>query len=92
MEIAPETTLTIIAVLSWALIVMGLLKLVIWLVGEIAPGAYAKIKSEKARKFMTGSGNRLLFGLGGFVTAALGAVFLAIGRVFAHLFAASGAM
>ena len=62
----------IIIILSWIMIGLGVFKMVIWLIGEIFPGTYSKIKSEGIRKFMTGTANRLLFGVGGFLTAGLG--------------------
>ncbi len=83
--IDPSLGLRLIAVLSWALIILGLGKMVIYAIGEFAPRAYERIRSEKARKFMTGKGNRLLFGLGGFLTALFGFICLLLGRLFEHL-------
>lgn len=84
--IEPETSLRLIKVLSWALILLGIGKMAIYAVGECIPGAYAKIKSEQVRKFLTGKGNRLLFGLGGFITALLGFIALGLGYFLAFLF------
>ena len=81
----PEIGFRLIAVMSWLLIVIGLFKMVIWLVGEIWPDAYKRFKSPTVRRFMTGKGNRLLFGLGGFLTALLGAVCLALGSFLERL-------
>lgn len=83
--IDPSLGLRLIAVLSWALIILGLGKMVIYAIGEFVPRAYERIRSEKARKFMTGKGNRLLFGLGGFLTALFGFICLLLGRLFEHL-------
>ncbi|MDF1823826.1 MAG: hypothetical protein P1U68_04240 [Verrucomicrobiales bacterium] len=84
--IDPATSLQLIKLLSWALILLGIAKMVIYGIGECFPGAYAKIKSEQLRKFLTGKGNRLLFGLGGFITALLGLIALGLGYFLAFLF------
>ena len=75
----PEIGFRLITVMSWLLIVIGALKMVIWVVGEIWPKAYTRFKSPAVRKFMTGNGNRLLFGLGGLLTALFGGICLALG-------------
>ena len=77
--IEPELGLRIIKYGGWALVAIGLLKMTIWSVGEIAPGCYEKIKSAGVKKFMTGQGNRLLFGLGGLLTVLIGGFFILIG-------------
>jgi len=68
----PETGLFLIRIFSWILIGLGLLKLAFFVIGEVWPGAFSGIKSEAVRKFITGKGNRLLFGLGGFLTLVIG--------------------
>lgn len=67
------------------LAVLGGLKLVIFLIGEFRPGVYGRIKSEGLKKFLTGSGNRLVFGLLGFFTAGLGVVFMFAAKVLQAL-------
>ena len=84
--IDPELSLQLVKVLSWILIVLGVAKMVLYAIGEWIPSAYTKVKSETAKKFLTGSGNRFLFGLGGFITLLLGVGGLALGYLFAHLF------
>lgn len=83
--IDPALGMRLVIVGGWALAFLGALKMVIYLVGEIAPGAYARIRSETFRKFLTGNGNRLLFGLGGFLTLLLGLVFVGLGYLVAWL-------
>lgn len=80
----------LIEIFSWALIAMGLIKVIFYIVGEVFPGAYRKVKSDKVRKFMTGTGNRLLFGLGGVLTVLIGAIFLLLGRFLAAVFVRGG--
>lgn len=77
----PAFAKTFITIGSWLLIAMGLAKMMIYLIGELLPGVYSKIKSEKTRKFMTGTGNRIVFGLLGFVTVLIGAFFLLLGNI-----------
>lgn len=77
----PDVAFRLMEVMCWMLIALGLLKLIIYIVGELLPGAYGKIKSDKVRNFMTGKANRWLFGFGGFLTALLGALFLILARI-----------
>ncbi len=70
--IDPELSLRMIKLLSWVLILLGVGKMTIYAIGEWFPAAYAKVKSGQVRNFLTGKGNRLLFGLGGLLTALLG--------------------
>lgn len=70
---------------GWILAALGAFKVVVYLIGEIAPGAYARIRSESFRRFLTGTGNRLLFGLGGVLTLLLGLFFVAVGALLARL-------
>ena len=87
----PDVAFRLMEVMCWMLIALGLLKLIIYIVGELLPGAYRKIKSDKIRNFMTGKANRWLFGLGGFLTALLGALFLILARIlFNFLMQAAG--
>lgn len=81
----PEIGFRLIAVMSWLLIAIGAIKMGVWLLGEICPDAYKRFKSPGVRKFMTGNGNRLLFGLGGFLTALLGGVCLGLGALLEYL-------
>lgn len=80
----------LIFALSWLMIALGLFKMIVYIVGELIPGAYKAVKSEKVRKFLTGTGNRLLFGLGGFLTLVIGVVFLLLGRFLAAVFERGG--
>ena len=68
----PDFAVTIIIVLGLIMAGLGFLKMVFYLVGELKPQAWDKIKSPTIRKFLTGHGNRLLFGLGGFLTVLFG--------------------
>ena len=83
--IDPALGLKLVIIGGWALALLGALKLVVYLVGELAPGAYARIRSETFRRFVTGKGNRLLFGLGGFLTLLLGLVFVILGLIATRL-------
>ncbi|MEX2581280.1 MAG: hypothetical protein WD342_19645 [Verrucomicrobiales bacterium] len=67
------------------LTLIGVLKLAIWAFGEFAPGTYSKIESEKVRSLFVGKTNRLVFGLGGLVTAVLGLIFVCLGILFERL-------
>ncbi len=87
--IEPNFAIRLVMYGGWALVALGLLKIVIWTIGELAPGCYQHIKSEGVRKFLTGKGNRLLFGLGGFITALLGGVFIGLAFLMRFLFALS---
>ncbi|MDF1752689.1 MAG: hypothetical protein P1U89_07955 [Verrucomicrobiales bacterium] len=62
----------IIMWLGWLMVALGLFKIVIYLIGELSPGVWEKIKSPTFRKLFTGQGNRLLFGLGGLFTVLFG--------------------
>ncbi|MDF1816575.1 MAG: hypothetical protein P1V20_30515 [Verrucomicrobiales bacterium] len=70
--IDPEIGIPIIIWLGWLMVALGVLKIVVYLIGEISPGAWDKIKSPTIKKLLTGKGNRLLFGLGGLVTVIFG--------------------
>ena len=76
----PDLAVKIIIVLGLIMAGLGFLKMIFYLVGELKPNAWAKIKSPSIRKFLTGNGNRLLFGLGGFITIlfGLGAIGIAL--------------
>jgi len=84
--IDPELAFRLIAIGSWLLILMGLVKLGIYLLGECFPGAYAKVRSPAAKRFLTGNGNRLVFGLLGVLTVVFGLVFLGLGYLVRYLF------
>ncbi len=83
--IEPTLGLKIVIWGGWCLVILGVAKMIVWLVGELFPSAYKNLKSESTRKFMTGNGNRLLFGLGGFITALLGGGFAAVGYWLIHV-------
>ena len=83
--IDPTLGLKLVVVGGWTLAAIGALKLVIYLIGEIAPGSYDRIRSETFRKFLTGKGNRLVFGLGGILTVFVGLVFVLLGRLLSRL-------
>lgn len=65
---------------GFLLVFLGAIKMTVYLIGEFYPGAFARIRSGGLRKFLTGTGNRLVFGLGGFLTAGLGAVFMILAK------------
>lgn len=83
--IDPELSLRLVAIFSWILIILGAAKMLIYVIGEWFPGAYLRVKSETARNFLTGTGNRFLFGLGGLITVLLGLGGLGLGYLFARL-------
>ncbi|MEM1442067.1 MAG: hypothetical protein AAGF67_06965, partial [Verrucomicrobiota bacterium] len=56
--IDPDLSLRLVKVFSWILILMGAGKILVYAIGEWIPAAYTKVKSEKARNFLTGKGNR----------------------------------
>jgi len=84
--IDPDLAFRLIIVLSWMLVFLGVLKLAIYLVGECLPGAYARVKSETVRKFLTGTGNKIVFGLLGLLTVLAGFAFLGLGYLVRYLF------
>lgn len=86
----PELALKLISILSWVLIILGLGKMAIYALGEWAPSVYERIKSEGVKTFLTGKGNRWLFGFGGFITALIGVFGLALGHFFAFLLRSVG--
>ncbi|MCB1230064.1 MAG: hypothetical protein KDN19_07355 [Verrucomicrobiae bacterium] len=68
------------------LIFIGLLKLAVYAIGELRPNTFAGIKSETLRRFFTGKNNRLVFGLGGFLTSAVGGFFMVAAKVLAVMY------
>lgn len=70
--IEPELASQIIFWLGWLMVAIGALKLSFYVIGEINPSAWSRIKSPSVRKIFTGTGNRLLFGLGGLLTVLFG--------------------
>ena len=80
----PVVALKLVIVGGWSLAVLGAIKMGIYLIGELAPQAWSRVRSEWVRKFVLGKGNRLLFGLGGFVTVLLGLVFVGLGELLLH--------
>lgn len=72
-----------VALVWWGGVVflgLGLLKLLVYAVGRWRPRFYQRLGSETVRGFLTGKGNRLLFGIGGVVTAGLGLFFMAAAK------------
>ena len=80
----PDTSLWLVEWGGWILFALGVIKMLIWLTGEFHPTGYQNIKSDTMRKILTGGLNRLIFGLGGFLTAVFGAVFVVLARVLAR--------
>jgi hypothetical protein len=80
----PEVALRLVIIGGWSLVALGAIKMVIYLIGELAPQAWSRVRSEWVRKFVLGKGNRLLFGLGGFVTVVLGLVFVGLGELLLY--------
>lgn len=72
------TCLRLIRWLSWALVISGIGQIIIYIVGELFPGVYSRIRSEWIRKLFIGNGNRLVFGAGGLLTLILGGIFLGL--------------
>lgn len=83
--IEPSTGLLLIEILSWLLIALGLLKLAIFAVGEWKPGVYDRFRSDFARKALTGTGNRLIFGLLGALTVLFGGACVALVYLLRYL-------
>lgn len=83
--IEPQLASRIIFWLGWLLIFLGVLKIALYLAGELKPSLWDKIKSPSLRRLLTGTGNRLLFGLGGLITALFGAGSIAIAVFIRHL-------
>ena len=83
--IQPEMGFQLVVWGGWLLTLMGVLKIVIWAFGEFVPRVYSRIPSESIRNLFTGKMNRLVFGLGGFVVALLGLVFVGLGILFERL-------
>ncbi len=67
------------------LVVIGLMKLVVYAIGELRPNLFQSIRSETLKRFFTGRSNRLVFGLGGFITAAVGGFFMLAAKGLAFL-------
>jgi len=67
------------------LVIIGLLKMVLYAVGAMNPGLFDRLGSVTLRKFLTGRGHRLVFGWGGFITAAVGGFFMLAARLMAML-------
>lgn len=88
--IDPDLAFRLMVLGSWLLIAMGAAKLAIYLVGECLPQVYAKVQSVGFKRFLTGTGNRVVFGLLGLLTLLLGLVFLGLAYVVRHLFALAG--
>ncbi len=77
--IEPALGLKLVIWGGWLLAAIGVLKVLIFFIGELVPGAYSRIKSESVRRFMTGNANRLIFGLLGGLTVLLGLIFVFLG-------------
>jgi len=83
--IDPEFSVALIAWGGWILAALGVLKLLVFAIGEWAPGFYDRFRSDGFRNFMVGRGNRLVFGLGGLVTALIGLAFVGVAVVLGLL-------
>ncbi len=88
--IDPTLGIRLTITFSWILIALGLLKFALFLVGEFFPKAFQNVKSPAVKKFLTGTGNRLLFGLGGFGTGLIGFLGLLAGRFLEWFFLRNG--
>jgi|688.fasta_scaffold881061_2 hypothetical protein len=80
----PVFALKIVILGGWTLVFLGAIKMAIYLVGELAPQAWSRVRSEWVRKFVLGTGNRILFGLGGSATVLLGLVFVGLGKLLLY--------
>ena len=67
------------------LLVLGLIKLVVYAVGRYRPGLFEGIQSPTLKRFLSGKGNRMVFGLGGLVTVLAGGAFMLASRGLAWL-------
>ncbi|MCB1063463.1 MAG: hypothetical protein KDN20_11155 [Verrucomicrobiae bacterium] len=77
-----------VAICWWGgvvLVAIGVLKMGFYAVGVTWPDALNRIHSETLRQFFTGKGNRLVFGIGGLITAAVGGFFMLASRGMAML-------
>ncbi len=66
-----KAMLDLVVWLGWAMFVLGVLKMIVYALGEFRPGIWDGM-SGAVKKFMTGKSNRWLFGLGGLLTALFG--------------------
>lgn len=58
------------------LLAIGLGKCLLYAIGISRPQWFARIRSETLQRFLTGKGSRMVFGWGGFITAAIGGLFM----------------
>ena len=67
------------------LLVIGVLKLVLYAVGRSRPALFQEIRSPTLKRFLSGKGNRMVFGVGGLITALAGGGFMLAARGLAWL-------
>ena len=82
--IDPQFGFAIVIWGGWALFASGVLHLIVWVIGEFRPTIYHKFKAKIFRQLLTGTSNRLMFGLGGIVLLLIGGVFVIIGEFAVH--------
>ena len=70
---------------GFVLLVIGLLKLVIYAIGRYRSGWLEGISSPTLKRFLSGKGNRLVFGVGGWITVLAGGGFMLASRGLAWL-------
>lgn len=67
---------------------IGMLKISFWVVGELFPGVWErKIQSPGLKRFLTGSGNRIVFGIGGILTLLFGLASVGLALLLQRWFA-----
>ncbi len=84
--VEPAVAFKLIYTLGLILLAIGLFKLALYLIGELFPSAWARLKSKNLRTCLTGVWNRLIFGLGGFLTALLGGGVMWLARFLTGLY------
>lgn len=70
---------------GFVLLVIGLLKLLIYGIGRYRGGCVEGISSPTLKRFLSGKGNRLVFGVGGLITVLAGGAFMLASRGLAWL-------
>ena len=75
--ISLEVAVPLIRWLSWFSVLLGVLHLFVYVIGEFFPGIYKRIRSEGLRKILVGKGNRLMWGGGGLFMLFFGGLGLA---------------
>ncbi len=80
--IDPEWGFTTITWLSWIMIILGVLHLICFAIGEYKPSMWNWIKSEGFRKLFIGTSNRILFGWAGLGMILFGGVAIGLCQLF----------